>query len=59
MDLKEKHSTNNAIIKDLLSQLSNRKWEKYLGLLLISLGRIMGIGKMEMEILLSSLSEKI
>ena len=59
MDSKEKHFTIVAIIKDPLSLLLNLKWAEYLGLILISLGRTMGIGKKEMEILLFSLSGMI
>ena len=59
MDLMQKYSTLVVIIKDPLSQLLNQKWEKYLGAILIFLGRIMDIKKMEMAILLFSLSEMI
>ena len=59
MDLKHKHFILAAIIKDPLLLLSNQKWEKYLDAILISLGRIMGGIKMEMGILLFSLSEMI
>jgi hypothetical protein len=59
MDLMHKYFMPSAIIKDPLSQLLNRKWEKFLEDILTSLGRIMEIGKMEMAILLFSLSEMI
>ena len=59
MDLNQKHSTLFAIIKDPLSQLSNEKKIKYLEATLMYLGRIMGFLKMEMAILLFSLSEMI
>ena len=59
MDLKQKHFTILAIIKDLLSLLFNRKMEKYLGLILIFLGHLIGDFMMEIAILLFSLSEMI
>ena len=59
MDLKAGHSTIIAIIKDPLSQLWNQKWVKYLGATLISLGHLNGDIKMEIVILLFSLSEMI
>ena len=59
MDLKDENSTLDAIIKDPLLQLLNQKWEKYLGLLLISLGQKVGDGYLEIAILLFSLSEMI
>jgi len=55
MDLKLKNSMLVAIIKDPLSHLLNQKWAKYLVLILISLGRLMVVIKMEMEIPLFSL----
>ena len=59
MDSKEKHFTIVVMIKDPLSLLLNLKWAEYLVLILISLGRIMEIGKKETAILLFSLSEII
>ena len=59
MDLKLKNSMLVAIIEDPLSHLSNQKWAKYLVLILIYLGRLMVVRKMEMEILLFSLYEMI
>ena len=59
MDLKQKHSILVVIIKDPLFQLLNQNREKYLEAILIYLGRIAEAGKMEMAILLFSLSEMI
>ena len=59
MDLKHIYSTFVATIKDLLLLLLNPKWVKYLVALLIFLGHLMGDLKMEMGILLFSLSEMI
>jgi hypothetical protein len=59
MDLKHNHSTIAAIIMDPLWLLLYQQWAKYLVAILISLGRIMGDGKMEMGILLFSLLEMI
>ena len=59
MDLKDKHFTLAAIIKDPLSLSLNQKWEKYLVAILISLRQIIRDGYMEMGILLFSLSEMI
>jgi hypothetical protein len=47
------------MIKDPLSLLLNLNWAEYLGHILISLGRKMEDIKMEMAILLFSLSEMI
>ena len=59
MDSKEKHSTDVAIIKDPHSLLLNLNWAEYSGHILIFLGRMMEDIKMEMAILLFSLSEMI
>jgi len=59
MDLKHMNSTLAAIIKDPLSLFLNRKWEKFLEPILISLGKIIMHGSMEMVILLFTLSEMI
>ena len=59
MDLKLKNFTPGAMIKDLLSQLLNRVGEKYLGLILIFLGHLIGDFNLKTAILLFSLSEMI
>jgi len=59
MDLNHMNSTLAVIIKDPLSLFLNRKWVKFLGPILISLGKIIMHGQMEMGILLFSLSEMI
>ena len=55
MDLKEKHFTVDATIKDQLLQSLNQNLEKCLEHLLIFLGKLMEDIKMENTILLFSL----
>ena len=50
MDLKDKHSTIVATIKEQHSKLSNQKKAKYLEPIRISVGKIMGDMQMEMGI---------
>ena len=59
MASKQKHSILAVIIKDPHLLLWNHKRAKYSELILIFLGKIVAYIKMEMEILLFSLSEMI